>query len=99
MTLSASARSIAIELAPAAAGTRELRRLPFRRLSFRTGQRCTYQAAMHGPFIVARAFVALALVLVLVLGSGRNFLGVLNNWFFRKRRLLDGRGLGERLGR
>jgi hypothetical protein len=93
MTLSASSRSIVIEFAAAATGTRELRHLPFRRLSFRTRQRCANQPTMHGPFVFSRALLNLGL------GSGWSFLRMLNNRFFGKRRLLHGQLLAERLGR
>jgi hypothetical protein len=97
MTLAASSPSIAIELAATTTGTRELRRLPFRRLSLGTRKRCPNQPTMHGPFVFSRALVYF--ILVLVLGSGCNFLGMLHSGFFRKRSLLYGHGLGERLGR
>jgi hypothetical protein len=99
MTLAASSRSIAIELAATATGTRELRRLPFRRLSFGTRKRCANQPTMHGSFVFSRALVYFIFVFVLVFGSGWNFLGMMHNGFFRKRRLLYRDGLGERLAR
>src|SRR5690349_556164 len=72
--LSAWSRPIVIEVAlPAATGTRELGRLPFRRLSLRTRQRCANQPPMHRAFVFNRRLVDL----VFVLRSGGNFLGKL----------------------
>jgi hypothetical protein len=94
MTLSASSRAIAVELAAAGTGTRELRHLPFRRLSFRTRKRRANQPPMHRPFV----FRGVLLDLVLVLSNGRSFLRMLN-WFPRERRLLNRRLFGECFGR
>jgi hypothetical protein len=81
MTLSSASRAITVELAAASTGTRELRRLPFRRLSFGTRKRRANQSAMH------RAVVFSGTLRKLVLGSGRSFLRVLRR-FFSERRLL-----------
>jgi len=93
MTLPAAAsRAIAIELAAAPAGTRELRHLPFRRLSFGTRKRRANQPPMHGAVVFTRALLNLAL------GSDRRFLRMLSR-FFRELGLLYRHLFWERLGR
>jgi hypothetical protein len=82
MTLAAASGSIAVEVATATARTRELRQLPFRRLSFGPRQRCAYQPPMHRTFVFNRT------LLDLVVGGGWSFLDVLSR-FFRERRYLN----------
>jgi hypothetical protein len=91
MTLSAAARTIAVEFA-AAPGARELRQLPFRWLSFGTRKRRADQPPMHRPFVFGRD------LLRFVLDSDWSFLRMLNR-FFRDRRLLYRYRFCECLGR
>jgi hypothetical protein len=78
---------VPVEIAAAAAGTRELRHFSLGRLSFRTGQGRSDQPPVHRAIVPAILGVVL---LILMLVSGKRLLGVRHLFVFG-RRLLDRR--------